>query len=65
VDEEKLEEQCCLVENSWSDPCLEFAIKTLTGALPLESTSNDGHVLMPSADIPQIENSLEDGIKKE
>ncbi|XP_030946457.1 uncharacterized protein LOC115970955 isoform X2 [Quercus lobata] len=64
VDEEKLEEQCCLVENSWSDPCLEFAIKTLTGALPLESTSNDGHVLMPSADIPQIENSLEDGIKK-
>lgn len=65
VDEEKLEEQqCCLVENSWSDPCLEFAIKTLTGALPLESTSNDGHVLMPSADIPQIENSLEGGIKK-
>ncbi|KAK4558155.1 hypothetical protein RGQ29_007782 [Quercus rubra] len=65
VDEEKLEEQQrCLVENSWSDPCLEFAIKTLTGALPLESTSNDGHVLMPSADIPQIENSLEGGIKK-
>ncbi|XP_075641722.1 uncharacterized protein LOC142613304 isoform X2 [Castanea sativa] len=65
VDEEKLEEQeHCLVQNSWSDPCLEFAIKTLTGALPLESTSNDGHVLTPSADILQIENSLEGGIKK-
>ncbi|KAL4602755.1 hypothetical protein ACB092_10G076900 [Castanea dentata] len=65
VDEEKLEEQeRCLVQNSWSDPCLEFAIKTLTGALPLESTSNDGHVLTPSADILQTENSLEGGIKK-
>lgn len=63
VDDEKLEEEC-LFGNSWSDPCLEFAIKTLTGALPLEDTSNDRPVLMPSADILQKENSLEGEIKK-
>ncbi|KAG6685096.1 hypothetical protein I3842_12G094700 [Carya illinoinensis] len=65
MDDEVLEEEhCCPFGNSWSDPCLEFAIKTLTGALPLEDTTSYGAVLAPAADIQQKENSLEGGIKK-
>jgi hypothetical protein len=60
MDDEKQEQQpYCPFVNSWSDPCLEFAIKTLTGALPLEDTTNNRPVK-----IPQNENALEGGIKK-
>ncbi|XP_040990229.1 uncharacterized protein LOC121237527 isoform X1 [Juglans microcarpa x Juglans regia] len=65
MDDEVLEqEHCCPFGNSWSDPCLEFAIRTLTGALPLEDTTSYGAVLAPAANIQLKENLLEGGIKK-
>ncbi|WCJ26217.1 hypothetical protein M5689_008052 [Euphorbia peplus] len=36
----------------FSDPCLEFAFKTLTGELPVEMASVDGTVSTPASDIP-------------
>ncbi|KAF2297771.1 hypothetical protein GH714_002683 [Hevea brasiliensis] len=35
----------------WSDPCLEFAFKTLTGEIPIEITAENGLVSTPAADI--------------
>ncbi|XP_050227297.1 methyl-CpG-binding domain-containing protein 13-like isoform X2 [Mercurialis annua] len=34
-----------------SDPCLEFAYKTLTGEIPVEMTANNGMVSTPTPDI--------------
>lgn len=59
MDDKKSEQPCSPFVNSWSDPCLEFAIKTLMGALPLEDATNDRPV-----EILQNENALEGGIKK-
>lgn len=36
--------------DSWSDPCLEFAFKTLTGAIPLEDNLDVGGYLQQHAD---------------
>lgn len=46
-----------------SDPCLEFAFKTLTGELPIADTVNNKPILKPAAaaDMLQKENSLENG----
>ncbi|KAK2439011.1 methyl-CpG-binding domain-containing protein [Trifolium repens] len=37
---------------SWSDPCLEFAFKTLTGALPVDSAAEVFKVMTPVVDNP-------------
>jgi hypothetical protein len=37
---------------SWSDPCLEFAFKTLTGALPVDSAAEIFKVMTPVVDNP-------------
>ncbi|GAU19487.1 hypothetical protein TSUD_77310 [Trifolium subterraneum] len=37
---------------SWSDPCLEFAFKTLTGALPVDSAAEIFKVTTPGVDNP-------------
>ncbi|XP_012488717.1 uncharacterized protein LOC105801910 isoform X2 [Gossypium raimondii] len=42
-----------------SDPCLEFAIKTLTGAIPLEDAINEGLVSAPIANIQPRKNLAE------
>lgn len=42
-----------------SDPCLEFAIKTLTGAIPLEDAINEGLVSAPVANIQPLKNLVE------
>ncbi|XP_022759880.1 methyl-CpG-binding domain-containing protein 13-like isoform X2 [Durio zibethinus] len=47
-----------------SDPCLEFAIKTLTGAIPLEDAINEGLVSPPIANIQQQKNLAETRIEK-
>lgn len=46
-----------------SDPCLEFAFKTLTGELPIADTVNNKPIVKPAAaaDMLQKENSLENG----
>lgn len=46
-----------------SDPCLEFAFKTLTGEFPIADTVNNKPILKPAAaaDMLQKENSLENG----
>lgn len=36
---------------SWSDPCLEFAIKTLTGVLPIECSAGNGPDLAHETDL--------------
>ena len=46
-----------------SDPCLEFAIKTLTGAIPLEDAINEGLVSTPFANIQQQKNLAETRIE--
>ncbi|XWS38393.1 hypothetical protein CRYUN_Cryun19dG0127200 [Craigia yunnanensis] len=46
-----------------SDPCLEFAIKTLTGAIPLEDAINEGLVSPPIANIQQQKNLAETRIE--
>ncbi|RDX88441.1 Methyl-CpG-binding domain-containing protein 13, partial [Mucuna pruriens] len=38
--------------DSWSDPCLEFAIKTLTGALPVDAGADIMPLLPPGFDNP-------------
>ncbi|XP_022159862.1 uncharacterized protein LOC111026151 isoform X2 [Momordica charantia] len=47
------------IADFWSDPCLEFAIKTLTGALPVENASatDEGPVPNPTVDF-LLEKSL-------
>ncbi|XWS49907.1 hypothetical protein CRYUN_Cryun12cG0043300 [Craigia yunnanensis] len=46
-----------------SDPCLEFAIKTLTGAIPLEDAIKEGFVSPPIANIRQQKNLAETRIE--
>lgn len=46
-----------------SDPCLEFAFKTLIGELPLDGTSVNGPILTREAGTLQHENLLESGMK--
>ncbi|KAK7358649.1 hypothetical protein VNO77_00587 [Canavalia gladiata] len=38
--------------DSWSDPCLEFAFKTLTGALPVDAGADLLPVMTPDVDDP-------------
>ncbi|GMJ10956.1 hypothetical protein HRI_004764800 [Hibiscus trionum] len=42
-----------------SDPCLEFAIKTLTGAIPLEDAISEGLDLTSIANVQQQKNLIE------
>ncbi|XP_057997706.1 uncharacterized protein LOC131176650 [Hevea brasiliensis] len=42
----------------WSDPCLEFAFKTLTGEIPVEITAENELVSTPASDIIHERNSL-------
>ncbi|GKV23097.1 hypothetical protein SLEP1_g32874 [Rubroshorea leprosula] len=42
--------------DAWHDPCLVFAIKTLTGAIPLEDAAIDGLVSAPATNILQEKN---------
>ncbi|OMO58692.1 Methyl-CpG DNA binding protein [Corchorus olitorius] len=46
-----------------SDPCLEFAIKTLTGAIPLEDAINKGLTSTPIANIQPQKNPPETRIE--
>ncbi|XVF52854.1 hypothetical protein PTKIN_Ptkin05aG0052100 [Pterospermum kingtungense] len=46
-----------------SDPCLEFAIKTLTGAIPLEDAISEGLVSPPVDNIQQQKNLAETRIE--
>ncbi|KAG6688693.1 hypothetical protein I3842_11G137100 [Carya illinoinensis] len=62
--EKQAQEYCCPFGNSWSDPCLEFAIKTLTGALPLEDAINNRVVLTPADNILEKEKLLEGVLRK-
>ncbi|XP_040985960.1 uncharacterized protein LOC121234190 isoform X2 [Juglans microcarpa x Juglans regia] len=62
--EKEAQEYCCPFGNSWFDPCLEFAIKTLTGALPLEDAINNRVVLTPADDILEKEKLLEGVLRK-
>lgn len=48
----------------WSDPCLEFAFKTLTGAIPVENAADNGLLSTPAADIVKENNMLIDKIDK-
>ncbi|XP_028804777.1 uncharacterized protein LOC114759718 isoform X2 [Neltuma alba] len=51
LDDEKSEPQLSFAFHySWSDPSVEFAIKTLTGALPVENSVDEGPVLGPEID---------------
>ncbi|TKY60597.1 Methyl-CpG-binding domain-containing protein 13 [Spatholobus suberectus] len=43
--------------DSWSDPCLEFAIKTLTGALPVDAGADMMPDLPPGFDNPPYKQS--------
>ncbi|KAI4326986.1 hypothetical protein L6164_019495 [Bauhinia variegata] len=45
--------------NSWSDPCLEFAFKTLTGALPVEATADVFPIMSTSVSGPPDQDLLE------
>lgn len=55
------ESQIC--EQFWSDPCLEFAIKTLTGTLPVDDAANILPV-MTSDNNDQADKELLDGVVK-
>lgn len=46
-----------------SDPCLEFAFKTLIGELPVDDTSVNGPILTRASDSLQHENLLDSGMK--
>ncbi|KAI9117880.1 hypothetical protein K1719_011022 [Acacia pycnantha] len=51
LDDEKSEPQLSFAFHySWSDPSVEFAIKTLTGALPVENSGDKGPVLVPQTE---------------
>ncbi|XP_027921646.1 methyl-CpG-binding domain-containing protein 13-like isoform X2 [Vigna unguiculata] len=55
-------------EDSWSDPCLEFAIKTLTGAFPLDAGGDIMPALPPGFDNPpykQVHRSVVTDINQE
>lgn len=47
-----------------SDPCLDFAIKTLTGAIPLEDAISEGLVSPPIGNIQQHKNLAETRIEQ-
>lgn len=50
------------IADFWSDPCLEFAIKTLTGALPVENaTATDEPVSNPTVNFLQGQSSVKNG----
>ncbi|XP_028767492.1 uncharacterized protein LOC114725177 isoform X1 [Neltuma alba] len=58
------EPQTCLAyEQFWSDPCLEFAIKTLTGTLPVDDAANVLPV-MTTDNNDQTDKELLDGVVK-
>ncbi|XP_050377355.1 methyl-CpG-binding domain-containing protein 13-like isoform X2 [Argentina anserina] len=44
-----------------SDPCLEFAFKTLTGELPIAEAENNEPIMKHASDMVPKENSLETG----
>nr|KYP65596.1 hypothetical protein KK1_011845 [Cajanus cajan] len=48
---------------SWSDPCLEFAIKTLTGALPVDSGADNMPLFPPGFDNPPYKKSHGSAVK--
>ncbi|BFG31679.1 hypothetical protein CerSpe_179520 [Prunus speciosa] len=62
MDSEKPEPEFSLLFGS--DPCLEFAFKTLTGELPIADTVDNEPILKPAADVLQKENSLESEMEK-
>ncbi|KAG5234608.1 methyl-CpG-binding domain-containing protein [Salix suchowensis] len=43
--------------DAWSDPCIEFAIKTLTGALPLDFDMVQDYLPLQASSSPQQESS--------
>ncbi|KAB2632675.1 hypothetical protein D8674_028922 [Pyrus ussuriensis x Pyrus communis] len=47
-----------------SDPCLEFAFKTLTGELPIFDNVDNRPILRPAADMMKEENSFDGGMEK-
>ncbi|CAN6718804.1 unnamed protein product [Malus baccata var. baccata] len=47
-----------------SDPCLEFAFKTLTGELPIADTVENRSILRPAADVLHKKNLLDSGMEK-
>ncbi|XP_058731970.1 uncharacterized protein LOC131603604 isoform X1 [Vicia villosa] len=57
VDDEKSEPQLSFAFHySWSDPCLDYAINTLTGVLPpVDNSVDNGPVL------PPVDNSVDNG----
>ncbi|KAJ7944887.1 Methyl-CpG-binding domain protein [Quillaja saponaria] len=70
MDDKKSEPQLSFpFGGSWSDPCLEFAIKTLTGALPLEDAADVVPVMSPENDVLQekklVDSVMEKSIKDE
>ncbi|KAL6280310.1 hypothetical protein ACE6H2_017191 [Prunus campanulata] len=62
MDSEKAEPEFSLLFGS--DPCLEFAFKTLTGELPIADTVDNEPILKSAADVLQKENSLESEMEK-
>ncbi|CAJ1927974.1 unnamed protein product [Sphenostylis stenocarpa] len=61
-DEKSELEQSFAFHYSWSDPCLEFAIQTLTGALPVEDSVDNGHARISESDISP-KNKLVENVK--
>ncbi|KAK7406159.1 hypothetical protein VNO78_07779 [Psophocarpus tetragonolobus] len=51
TDEKSEPEHSFAFHYSWSDPCLEFAIQTFTGALPVEDSVGDGPARISETDI--------------
>ena len=49
-------------EDSWSDPCLEFAIKTLTGALPVDAVNLPA--MTPDVNDPPNKELLQNVVQK-
>ncbi|XP_047160220.1 methyl-CpG-binding domain-containing protein 13-like [Vigna umbellata] len=49
-DEKSELDQSFAFHYSWSDPCLEFAIQTLTGALPVEDSTDNGQTRVSETD---------------
>ncbi|KGN50128.1 methyl-CpG-binding domain-containing protein 13 [Cucumis sativus] len=62
-DDGKMEAQLNVpIADFWSDPCLEFAIKTLTGALPVENaTTTNEPVSNPTVNFLQGQSSVKNG----
>ncbi|KAF7828301.1 methyl-CpG-binding domain-containing protein 13-like isoform X1 [Senna tora] len=60
MNDEKSEPQQSIASlYSWSDPCLEFAIKTLTGVLPIDDSVGSGPNLAPGIDLFEKSKSFE------